>query len=106
MLRYLSFAKKYQLNKGSYDPHELTKKLPRLKGDFSQLFVENKVMTLDTFNFTANNQGIISKVTDQAVTLININDDFRLTTSREFLYNQLVSLDLVNYSDEILTKYL
>ncbi|CCI84672.1 hypothetical protein C5L33_000087 [Lactobacillus pasteurii] len=63
-------------------------------------------MTLDAFNFTANNQGIISKVTDQAVTLININDDFRLTTSREFLYNQLVSLDLVNYSDEILTKYL
>ncbi|CCI84671.1 hypothetical protein FC52_GL001557 [Lactobacillus pasteurii DSM 23907 = CRBIP 24.76] len=35
VLRYLSFAKKYQLNKGSYDPHELTKKLPRLKEDFS-----------------------------------------------------------------------
>lgn len=63
-------------------------------------------MTLDAFDFTANNKGLISTKTDLGVTLINIDDEFQLLNSKKFTYAQLVSLDLVNYSDVVATNYI
>lgn len=63
-------------------------------------------MTLDAFDFTANNKGLISTKTDLGVTLINIDDEFQLLNSQKFTYAQLVSLDLVNYSDVVATNYI
>lgn len=42
LLTYLSFANRYQLEMGTYDPHVLTKAMPTLQTDFSKMFIKKQ----------------------------------------------------------------
>lgn len=103
-LRFLTFAKNYQLANGNYDPHQLAKQVPQLDDDLAKMLTQDKVITLDAYDYTANNQGIITKVGDDFLELMVFDEDDQPSENQSFAYKDLVSIDLVNYLDSALLE--
>lgn len=103
-LRFMTFAKDYQITNENYDPHHLCQQIPKLSTSISDMIFPNTVITLDAYDYTSNNQGIVDKRDDAFVELKIFDENNQPFKLQKFAYKNLVSIDLVNYSDSLLNS--